>query len=503
MLLATLVEASAEVTALSARLAKIGVLAAALRQTGPEEAHLAVAYLSGELPQSQLGVGWASLRSLPEPADGPTLSLTDVDATCAALAAVGGAGAKLRRAELVADLFGRATAPEQQFLARLIIGELRQGAQASVLTDAVARAAEVPVGALRRAVMLRGDLPVVAAAALAGGAPALEEFRLQVGRAVEPMLAQPGATIAEAVTGEVAVEWKLDGARLQIHRDGTDVRVFTRNLNEVTARLPGVVEAIRALPVRSLVADGEVIALREDGRPHPFQVTASVFGTRTGMPEHLPLSAFVFDVLHLDGADLLDEPLRSRLATLERILPPAMQVPRLITADVAAAETFFADTIAAGHEGVMIKDLDAPYEAGRRGAAWQKIKPVHTLDLVVLAVERGSGRRSRWLSNIHLGARDEATGGFVMLGKTFKGMTDAILEWQTETFTRLATGPTDGYVVTVRPEVVVEVAVDGVQTSTRYPGGVALRFARVLRYRPDKRPDQADTLASVQALLTR
>ena len=353
--------------------------------------------------------------------------------------------------------------------------------------------------------MLAGDLPAVAAAALTGGVDALGEFTLRVGRPVGPMLAQTATDVADALErlGSTAVfEAKLDGARLQIHRDGDNVALYTRSLDDVTARLPEVVDAALALPVSSLIADAEAIALRPDGRPHRFQVTASRFG-RAEAKDAQRLSVFFFDVLHLDGDDLLDLPTTERLAVLDTIVPATQRVDRLATADPDEAGSFLDATLAAGHEGVMAKSLTAPYEAGRRGAGWLKVKPVHTLDLVVLAVEWGSGRRTGKLSNIHLGARDPQTGGFVMLGKTFKGMTDAMLEWQTQRFTELADGPTDGYVVKLRPEQVVEIAFDGVQGSTRYPGGMALRFARVLRYRDDKGPAEADTIDTVRELYER
>lgn len=502
--LADLTTASAAVAATSSRLAKTAAIADVLRARAPAEVALAVSYLTGELPQRQIGVGWAALRELPEPAATPSLTARDVDAACLGIGTAAGAGSQKRRRALVLDLFARATSAEQDFLRRLLLGELRQGAAVGLMTDAVARATGAPLSDVRRAVLLRGDLAAVATAAAEGGAAALARFALEVGRPVGPMLAQTAASVADAVSAgvPVAVEWKLDGARVQIHRRGPDVWIFTRTLDDVTARLPEVVEAVRSLPVADVVLDGEVIALRPDGRPHPFQVTASRFGTRvdTGQRRRdLPLSSFVFDVLHVDGRNVLDRPLAERLAVLEPLLPETMRVPRLITDDPAAAQTFFDDTVAAGHEGVMIKGLDAPYDAGRRGASWRKIKPVHTLDLVVTAVEWGSGRRRGWLSNLHLAARGP-DGELVMLGKTFKGMTDAMLAWQTEHLMSLAVDPTDGYVVTVRPELVVEIALDGVQTSSRYPGGMALRFARVLRYRPDKTAAEADTVETVRAL---
>ncbi len=508
MLLDHVVVTSTDVGAASSRLAKIARIAELLTSADPREVAVVVSWLSGELPQRQIGVGWAALRTLPAPAAEPSLSVADVDAAFSAIGAVAGKGSQARRAELIGDLFAAATEPEQVFLRRLLGGELRQGALAGVMADAVARAGGIPATAVRRAAMLGGDLPGVAAAALTGGAAALADFTLRVGRPVGPMLAQTSTGVGDALHrlgGEAVFEAKLDGARVQIHRSGDEVTVYTRSLDDVTARLPEVVEATLALPVTDLIADGEAIALRPDLRPHRFQVTASRFGRSVDVAAARaaqPLSVFFFDVLHLDGTDLLDEPAHVRAAALDAVVPPHHRVDRLVTADAVAAQEFLDRTLAAGHEGVMAKSLSSPYEAGRRGAGWLKVKPVHTLDLVVLAVEWGSGRRTGKLSNIHLGARDPA-GGFVMLGKTFKGMTDAMLDWQTERFTELATGPLDSYMVPLRPEQVVEIAFDGVQGSSRYPGGMALRFARVVRYRDDKGPAEADTVDTVRALYER
>lgn len=508
MLLDHVVVTSTDVGAASSRLAKIARIAELLTSADPREVAVVVSWLSGELPQRQIGVGWAALRTLPAPAAEPSLSVADVDAAFSAIGALAGKGSQARRAELIGDLFAAATEPEQVFLRRLLGGELRQGALAGVMADAVARAGGIPATAVRRAAMLGGDLPGVAAAALTGGAAALADFTLRVGRPVGPMLAQTSTGVGDALHrlgGEAVFEAKLDGARVQIHRSGDEVTVYTRSLDDVTARLPEVVEATLALPVTDLIADGEAIALRPDLRPHRFQVTASRFGRSVDVAAARaaqPLSVFFFDVLHLDGTDLLDEPAHVRAAALDAVVPPHHRVDRLVTADAVAAQEFLDRTLAAGHEGVMAKSLSSPYEAGRRGAGWLKVKPVHTLDLVVLAVEWGSGRRTGKLSNIHLGARDPA-GGFVMLGKTFKGMTDAMLDWQTARFTELAAGPLDQYVVPLRPEQVVEIALDGVQGSSRYPGGMALRFARVVRYRDDKGPAEADTVDTVRALFER
>jgi DNA ligase-1 len=505
--------ASAEVGATSARLAKIARIADLLRRAGAEEdaklVAIVVSWLSGELPQRQIGVGWAALRSLPPPAVDPSLTVLQVDAAFSEIGKVAGKGSQAQRAELVNRLFTAATEPEQAFLRRLLSGELRQGALIGVMADAVAKAANIAGPVVRRAAMLGGDLPAVAAAALTGDETALEQFTLRVGQPVGPMLAQTATGVREAIErlgGTAVFEAKLDGARVQIHRAGDAVSIYTRSLDDVTERLPEVVDATLALPVTDLIADAEAIALRPDGRPHRFQVTASRFGRSVDVArarESQPLSVFVFDILHVDGDDLLDLPASERVAVLDAIVPKAHRVDRLITDDADAAQRFLDVTLDAGHEGVMAKSLTAPYEAGRRGAGWLKVKPVHTLDLVVLAVEWGSGRRTGKLSNIHLGARDPATGGFVMLGKTFKGMTDAMLQWQTTRFMELAEGATDGYVVKLRPEQVVEIAFDGVQGSTRYPGGMALRFARVLRYRDDKSPAEADTIDTVRAFYER
>jgi DNA ligase-1 len=426
-----------------------------------------------------------------------------VDAVLADVAALAGAGSQGERVRRVADLFGRATEPEQRLLRGLLTGELRQGALEGVMLAAVAQAAAVPLADVRRAAMLRGAVGPVAEAALAGGTEALAAFRLQVGRPVQPMLASTATDVADAMSrlGEAAVEWKLDGVRVQVHRSGGDVSVWTRSLDEITDRVPEVVEAALLLPVRDVVLDGEAIALHPDGRPRPFQQTGSRVSSRvdvTAARATAPLSTYVFDVLHVDGEDVLDHPGRDRAEVLEAAVPEPLRVPRVVTADVAVAAAVLAGAVAQGHEGVVAKALDAPYEAGRRGTGWLKVKPRHTLDLVVLAAEWGHGRRRGWLSNLHLGARDPA-GGWVMLGKTFKGLTDEMLAWQTERLQELAVDSGE-WVVQVRPELVVEVAFDGVQTSPRYPGGMALRFARVLRHRPDKRPEEADTVDAVRAI---
>jgi ATP-dependent DNA ligase I len=539
VLLAEVAEVSRAVAGASGRLAKMAAIADALRTAGPDEVPIVVAYLSGELPQRQIGVGWAALRSAPPAAVAPSLTVLGVDAAFSEIGSVVGPGSVAERKRLVDDVMSAATIEEQYFLVRLLSGELRQGALDGVMTEAVARASEVPVALVRRAVMLRGSLPAVAEAALDGGADALSDFGLLVGQPLKPMLASSAPSVeaaldkiaadagkADAGKGKgkadetagtagtagtpAAVEWKLDGIRIQAHVSGGRVRLFTRTLDDITVRLPEVVAALAALPLRTAVFDGELIALRPDGRPYAFQDTAARAASQTepggkagagggeGDPS-VPLSAFLFDVLHLDGADLLDLPDAERRAALAGVVPAEMLMPRLVTADAEEADAFFRDAVARGHEGVVVKSLATPYAAGRRGAGWIKVKPRHTLDLVVLAVEWGHGRRKGWLSNLHLGARDPETGGWVMLGKTFKGLTDELLTWQTARLLELE-DHRDDWTVYVRPELVVEIAFDGVQRSPRYRGGVALRFARVLRYREDKPAAEADTIASVRDL---
>jgi DNA ligase-1 len=506
MLLADVVETSRALGATRSRKAKTQALAAALRQAAPDEVATATAYLSGVLRQRRTGLGWRSLVDLPAPAARSSLTLAEVHDTLEQISTVAGSGSRERRNSLVTGLFGQATAEEQDYLRRLVTGELRQGALDGLMLEAVAEASGVAAASVRRASMLCGATIPVAVAALTGGEEAVAAFGLEVGRAVRPMLASSAPDLPAALeklggAARLAVDCKLDGIRVQVHKSDGEVRVYTRTLDDITARLPEVVEAVAGLQARSVVLDGEAIALDAAGRPRPFQETAARTASRLGVDElraQVPLTTYFFDVLHLDGEDLLDRPAAERLAALAGALPAHLVVPRQLTADADEAAAFFADVVAQGHEGVVVKSLDAPYEAGRRGASWVKVKPRHTLDLVVLAVEWGSGRRSGLLSNIHLGAGDGA-GGFVMLGKTFKGMTDEMLAWQTERFLELETSRS-GHVVHVRPEQVVEVAFDGIQTSSRYPGGMALRFARVLRYRDDKTAAEADTVDTVRTL---
>jgi len=591
VLLRELVQTSEAVAATSGRTAKITAIAGLLRRAGPGEVPVVVAFLSGELRQRQIGVGYASLGELlrlepsGQPPAGPwarvapdqaaaagapvtgdplaeaapggagsggavtgtgPLTIAETDAVFEAVGQVGGAGAQAERRRLLAGVFGRASQTEREFLVRLLAGELHQGALEGVMTEAVARAAGVPVAEVRRAHLLAGSLPLVAQAALTAAwatapatapatepatdpdrAPATEpepdsgaalaalrSFGLKVGRPLRPMLASSAATVADAFArlSPAVVEWKIDGIRIQVHRSGTDVAVFTRTLDDITIRVPEITEAVLALDVQAAVFDGEAVALAPDGRPRPFQVTASRTSSHMDVVRQradTPLTPFFFDLLHLDGTDLIDEPAHVRQARLAAVMPAHMLVPRLVTEDAGAAGAFFAGAVERGHEGVVVKSPDAKYAAGRRGSEWIKVKPRHTLDLVILAAEWGHGRRRGWLSNLHLGARDPATGGLVMLGKTFKGLTDEMLTWQTKRLLELADPPGSGPagdlknaygVQRVRPELVVEIAFDGVQGSPRYPGGVALRFARVLRHRPDKPAAEADTIDAVLAL---
>ena len=497
MRLQRLVDVSNRVAATRSRLAKRDLIADLLRETPPEELEVATAYLSGVLVQRRTGVGWRGLADLPEPAAEPRLELADIDRALCGLEALAGPGSGNARRTAVRELFAALTEPEQEYLRGLMTGNLRQGAQDSVVLDAVAAASGIAPAVVRRAAMFSAPTGPVAQAALTGGEEALARFTLEVGRPVRPMLASSAPDVAAGVEklgdGAFAADTKLDGFRVQVHKRGDEVTVFTRSLDEVGDRLPTVEAAARSLAARDLVLDGEALALDAEGRPRPFQETAS------GMAA---LQPFFFDLLLHDEERFITRPLADRLDRLDELVPEELRVRRLVSSSVDDAVAFFHDTVGAGQEGVVLKRLDAAYEAGRRGSAWVKVKPRHTLDLVVLAVEWGSGRRRGWLSNIHLGARDPSSGGdgFVMLGKTFKGMTDEMLAWQTERFLSLETGR-EGHVVHLRPEQVVEVAFDGVQRSPRYPGGVALRFARVLRYRDDKRADEADTLATVRELL--
>ncbi|GAB6856831.1 ATP-dependent DNA ligase [Microbacterium xylanilyticum] len=505
MKLAELVTATDEVAATSSRLAKIDALARLLRAADPSELAPLMGLLLASPRQGRLGVGWRGLMAVDVVhAAEPTLTIAEVDHTLDELAAVSGSGSAAARSSLLAGLATRATAAEWDLLARAMLGELRTGALAGVLLDAVAKASERPIAAVRRAAMLSGDLGATAVVALTGSAEDLEAVGLAVGRPVLPMLAATAATPTAAleITGEASVEYKLDGARIQVHRRGDDVGIYTRSLADVTHRLPEIVDIVRALPAHDLILDGETLSLDEDGGPRPFQQTMSRFGAEVS--RELVLRPWFFDVLHVDGRDLIDEPLSVRLAELDRIAGD-WRMPGVVTADPGAAEQLSREALAAGHEGVVVKAIGSAYTAGRRGKSWVKVKPVLTYDLVVLGAEWGSGRRRGWLSNLHLGARDPEgefgePGGFVMVGKTFKGLTDELLRWQTETFPAFEDHRT-AHAVLLRPEIVVEIAIDGVQHSPRYPGGIALRFARVKGYRPDKTAAEADTIQTLRALL--
>jgi DNA ligase-1 len=503
--LGALVEASAAVAATSRRLEKIARLASLLQGAGPPEVGALVAFLSGTTRQGRLGIGHAAISSASDqpPAETSTLTITDVDAAFESLARIQGRGAASERARRLRDLFGRATSAEQGFLRRLLYGELRQGALEGVLIEAVAAGTAMNPAVVRRAAMMAGSLTDIARPAFEGGEAALAAFSIQVMRPVQPMLAESASTLDDALEelDDAAVEYKLDGARVQIHKAGKDVRVYSRTLNDVTESVPEIVSIVEGLPAHDLVFDGEVLALQRDGRPHPFQVTMRRFGRRrdvAAMERELPLTLFLFDCLLVDGTILLDESQARRVAALTDVAG-ALVVPRLERPDRAAAGAFLAEAISRGHEGVMAKSLAAPYAAGRRGAAWLKIKPVRTLDLVVLAAEWGHGRRRGFLSNLHLGARDPAAHVFVMLGKTFKGLTDEMLAWQTERLLALEIGR-DAYTVHVRPELVAEIAFNEIQSSPIYPGGLTLRFARVKRYRLDKSAGEADTIDTVRAM---
>jgi DNA ligase 1 len=506
-LLARIAETSRKVAETPSRLGKTRELASCLRSVQPDEIAIAIAYLSGETCQGKLGLSYASMRAAQAaPAPAPSLELREVDAAFAEIAHIKGKGANERRAERLRSVFANATAAEQDFLVRLIVGELRQGALRGLMLDAIAAAAQIDGDAVRRAAMSAGGLAEVARAAMTEGASGLSRFTIRLMQPLLPMLSQSAESVEDALgqLGTAAFEWKLDGARVQIHKAGEDVRVYTRNLNDVTERVPEIVEIVRGSPRSHLILDGEAIALRPDGSPLSFQLTMRRFGRKLEVERsrgEIPLSVFFFDCLLVEEEPLIDRSAQERFTALERAVPAQTIIPRVVTAERGVASAFFEDALARGHEGVVAKALDAPYEAGRRGAGWIKVKRANTLDLVVLAAEWGHGRRSGWLSNLHLGAREPATGGFVMLGKTFKGLTDAMLEWQTTEFQKRRLAPTDdGWVVHLRPELVVEIAFNEIQESSQYPGGLALRFARVKGYRPDKRPEEADTIETVRRM---
>jgi DNA ligase-1 len=508
MMLCDIVRTSSAVASVASRRRKIEHLAELFQRMAPDEIEIAIPFLTGDTRQGRLGIGPAAIRgAATTPAENVALTLHEVDETFARIASAAGAGSAAGKAHLLRDLFSRATSEEQRFLVHLLHGELRQGALEGILVEAVARATGIPADRVRRAVMMAGDLAVVARAARAEGDTALDRFAIELLRPVQPMLADSAADVSDALDalGTAALEFKLDGGRIQVHKAGDEVRVFSRHLREVTSAVPEVVDATRAMPVRELILDGEVIALRANGCPYPFQVTMRRFGRKLDVDRlrsELPLTPFFFDLVYRDGQSLIDEPRTRRFDALAEVIPASMLVPNTTVSNAEAAARFFDEALARGHEGIMAKALDAPYAAGSRGSAWLKVKPAHTLDLVVLAAEWGSGRRRGWLSNLHLGARDPERHAFVMLGKTFKGLTDEMLTWQTaECLARELAR--DEFVVHVRPELVVEIAFNDIQESPRYPGGLALRFARVKRYRTDKSASQADTLATVQDIYRR
>jgi DNA ligase-1 len=497
-LLADVVAASQEVAATSSRSLKVAILAELLGRLDPDEVSVAAGLLSGAPRQGRVGVGYSTISGIERaPADEPSLTVADLDAAISEIQAVTGSGSAARRKQLLAELLGRATEPEAGFVRRLFTGELRQGALAGIMVDALARAAGLSAELARRALMLSGDLTRTAEIALSGGEEGLRAVGFELFRPIFPMLASTAENVADAVSGfdRSSVEWKLDGIRIQVHRRAEEVRIYTRNLNEITHALPGIVAAARRLPVEQAVLDGEAIWMADDG-PAAFQDTVAQIDA-DAPPEGI--RTFLFDLLHVDGEDLLDTPLEQRAERLEA-LAPHLRVPSIVTSEPSEGERVLDESLAAGHEGVVVKDAGSLYAAGRRGKAWRKVKPVRTYDLVVLGAEWGHGRRQGWLSNLHLAARDPRTGDFVMVGKCFKGLTDELLEWQTEALLKRETGR-HGIAVLVRPELVVEIALDGAQSSTRYPGGVALRFARVKRYRADKRPEEADTIDDLRSLL--
>jgi DNA ligase 1 len=496
--LAEVVAASRRVAATSSRSQKVAILAELLSRLEPGEIAPAVGFLTGVPRQGRVGVGYRTIYAIERPpAPEPSITIQDLDRAIATVQGVTGAGSAAGREEVLGDLLGRATEPEADFVKRLFTGELRQGALAGLMADAVAKAAGVPGPLARRALMLSGDLTKTAELALTRGEEALREVGFEIFRPIFPMLASTATDVAEAVESfeRSSVEWKLDGIRIQVHRRDDEVRIYTRNLNDTTATLPGIVDAVRRLDLRQAVFDGEALWMLEHG-PAPFQETVSQIDA-DGAPEGIV--TFLFDLLHIDGEDLLDTPLEERAARLGRVAP-RLRIPSVLTSESEQAQRVLDEALDAGHEGVVVKDAASTYSAGRRGKAWRKVKPVRTYDLVVLGAEWGHGRRQGWLSNLHLGARDGPTGEFLMVGKCFKGLTDELLEWQTKELLSRESRR-EGIAVFVRPELVVEIALDGVQTSTRYPGGVALRFARVKRYRPDKSPAEADTIEDLRSLL--
>jgi DNA ligase-1 len=497
-LLAAVVDASTQVAGTSSRSRKVAIIAELLRGLDPSEVPVCVGFLSGVPRQGRVGVGYSTVYDVRvRPASDPSLTVDEVDRAITAIETTTGSGSTATRRQLLRELLCHATEREGEFLRRLFTGELRQGALAGVMADAIAKAAGVPGELARRGLMLSGDITKMAEIAMSSGQEGLRAVGFEIFRPILPMLASTATNVTEAMSSfeSSSVEWKLDGIRIQIHRRGDEVRIYTRNLNDITATLPGIAAAARELPVAQAVLDGEALWMTSDG-PAPFQDTVSQIDRDAPLEG---IVTFLFDALHINGEDLLDTPLYERASRLG-LIAPRLRIPAVLTSDPTEAERVLDEALRAGHEGVVIKDAGSPYAAGRRGKAWRKVKPVRTYDLVVLAAEWGHGRRRGWLSNLHLGARDPTTSGFVMVGKCFKGLTDELLKWQTTALLERETSRR-GIAVLVRPELVVEIALDGVQASTRYPGGVALRFARVKRFRPDKNPDEADTIDDLRALL--
>ncbi len=505
MLLANVVETSSRIAGTTKRLAKADFLADLLKRLHPEEVEIAVAFLSGGIRQGRIGIGYAGLRdAAASQAETPNLEILEVDHALEELAAVEGSGSEQRRRELVRRIFHRATSDEQQFLTKLLLGELRQGSLEGLMIEGLAKASGVSAERIRRAAMMAGGAATIAPAVLEKGEAGLSQFDIQLFRPVQSMLAQTAEDVPDALQqlGEAALEYKFDGARVQVHKSGDQVAVFSRRLNDVSAAVPEVVQAVRALPARDLILDGEVLSLDTNGRPQPFQVSMRRFGRKLdvdSMLAELPMTPFWFDLIYLNGSSLVDEPQARRFAALSELAPSESLVPHLVTANAAEAEDFLRGALEQGHEGIMAKAREASYAAGARGQSWLKVKQARTLDLVILAAEWGNGRRQGWLSNLHLGARDTQKGGFAMLGKTFKGLTDEMLAWQTQEFLKIEIAR-DKYTVYLEPKLVAEIAFNEIQISPRYESGLALRFARVKRYRPDKSADQADTFETVQKL---
>ncbi|MDC4224007.1 MAG: ATP-dependent DNA ligase [Candidatus Manganitrophus sp.] len=506
MQLQDLVRLTARLRATTSKNEKVLLMADFLKRTAGPETALCALYLTGTLPQGRIGIGGRAIGTALSVGSAPPSSMTlqEVDACFQKMADDRGAGSAERKRTALQGLLQRADPDERRFLAHLLMGELRQGALEGLVQEAIAKAAALPPAEVRQAMMFSGNIGVVARVALEEGREGLGRFSLRLFSPIAPMLAQTADTVVEALDrlGPAAFEFKLDGARIQIHKGEARVHIFTRQLQEVTDRLPEIVEWARALPVAEIVLEGEAIALRPNGTPQPFQITMRRFGRMKNieaMRREIPLTPFFFDCLYREGSSLLSLPYRRRFELLSEVIPPEALIPRIVTADPEEAGRFQQQALEAGHEGLMAKALEAVYTAGQRGSNWLKLKAAKTLDLVVLAAEWGNGRRSGWLSNLHLGARDPESGRFIMLGKTFKGLTDEMLRWQTEKFLLMET-KRDDWTVYVRPELVVEIAFSDIQASPRYPAGMALRFARVKRYRPDKTAAEADTIQTVMEI---